>query len=208
MRMTQGTTEQAPFLTDPTGREHSLTNEIVTIGRAVENGIVVTSKRVSREHACVRRDGWRVILEDMGSTNGTFLNEERVLTPVPLHDEDRIKIGDVILTFHDPDITFRDTPFPELEVDATAGVVRVDRRVVSLAPKEFALLAYLYGRLGEVCSKDDIGRAVWPEYHEGVYDYQIENLVRRLRAKLEPDAADPQLLITVRGLGYKLVARG
>ena len=63
-------------------------------------------------------------------------------------------------------------------------------------------------RQGEVCSKDDIGIAVWPEYQEGVYDYQIENLVRRLRAKLEPDSSDPQLLLTVRGLGYKLVMRG
>lgn len=202
------TTEQVPFLTDPTGREHSLTGESITIGRAVENDIVITSKRVSREHACVRRDGWRVMLEDMGSTNGTFLNDERVLSPIALHDEDRIKIGDVTLTFHDPDITFRDTPFPDLEVDVAAGVVRVDRRIVTLAPKEFALLAYLYERQGEVCSKDDIGVAVWPEYREGVYDYQIENLVRRLRAKLEPDCSDPQLLLTVRGLGYKLVTRG
>jgi hypothetical protein len=202
------TTEQVPFLIDPTGREHPMTGETITIGRAVENDIVITSKRVSREHAQVRRDGWRVMLEDMNSTNGTFLNDERVLTPVELRDEDRIKIGDVILTFHDPDITFRDTPFPELEVDVAAGVVRVDRRMVALAAKEFALLAYLHERQGQVCSKDDIGNAVWPEYHEGVYDYQIENLVRRLRSKLEPDPADPQLLLTVRGLGYKLITRG
>ena len=200
--------EQVPYLTDPTGREHPLTSEQITIGRAVECDIVVTSKRVSREHSRVRRDGWRVMLEDLGSTNGTFLNDERIMSSTALHDEDRIKIGDVILTFHDPDITFRDTPFPELEVDVAAGVVRVDRRIVTLAPKEFALLAYLYERQGEVCSKDDIGVAVWPEYQEGVYDYQIENLVRRLRAKLEPDSSDPQLLLTVRGLGYKLVMRG
>jgi DNA-binding response OmpR family regulator len=204
----EATTEQVPFLTDPTGREHPLTGDVITIGRAVENIIVVTSKRVSREHAQVRRDGWRVILEDMGSTNGTFLNDERVLTPVELRDEDRIQIGDVVLTFHDPDTTFRDTPFPELEVDVAAGVVRVDRRAVALAAKEFALLAYLYERRGQVCSKDDIGNAVWPEYQEGVYDYQIENLVRRLRAKLEHDPGDPQLLLTVRGLGYKLVVHG
>ena len=56
-----------------------------------------------------------------------------------------------------------------------------------------------------MCSKDDIGKAVWPEYQEGIYDYQIENLVRRLRARLEPDPSNAQLLITVRGLGYKLV---
>jgi hypothetical protein len=208
MATTKSTAEQVPFLTDPTGREHSLTGDAITIGRAVENDIVITSKRVSREHARVRREGWRVMLEDMNSTNGTFLNDERVLSPAALHDGDRITIGDVTFVFHDPDITFRDTSFPELAVNVTAGVVRVDRRVITLSAKEFALLAYLYERRGEVCSKDDIGIAVWPEYQEGVYDYQIENLVRRLRAKIEPDPADPQLLLTMRGLGYKLVTRG
>jgi len=201
-------TEQVPSLIDPTGREHPLTGDTITIGRAVENDIVITSKRVSREHAHVRREGWHAILEDLGSTNGTFLNDERVLTPMELHDKDRIMIGDVILIFHDPDITYRDTPFPELEVNVAAGVVRVERRVVELSAKEFALLVYLHERHGEVCSKDDIGNAVWPEYQEGVYDYQIENLVSRLRSKLEPDPANPQLLVTVRGLGYKLVTRG
>ena len=199
--------EQVPCLTDPTGQEHPLTGDVITIGRAIENDVVITSKRVSREHVRVRREGWRAILEDLGSTNGTFLNNERVLTPMELHDGDCITIGDVTLTFHDPDITYRDTPFPELELDLAAGVVRVDRHLVELAPKEFALLGYLYERAGQVCSKDAIGDAVWPEYHEGVYDYQVENLIRRLRAKLEPDSANPQLLLTVRGLGYKLVVR-
>jgi hypothetical protein len=201
-------TEQIPVLTDPTGREHPLTGEIITIGRVVESDIVITSRRVSREHACVRREGRRAMLEDLGSTNGTFLNDERVLAPAVLHEGDRIQIGDVTLVFHDPDITFRDTPFPELELDVAAGLVRVDRHVVTLAPKEFTLLAYLYERSGQVCTKDDIGSAVWPEYQEGIYDYQIENLVRRLRSKLEPDPANPQLLLTLRGLGYKLVKRG
>ena len=206
--MTETTTRQVPFLTDPTGREHPLTGEAITIGRAVENDVVITSKRVSREHARVRCEGRRVMLEDLGSTNGTFLNDERVLTPVQLRDEDRIKIGDVTLIFHDPDITFRDTPFPELELDVAAGVARVDRRLVGLSAKEFALLVHLYEHRGHVCSKDDIGNAVWPEYQEGVYDYQVENLVRRLRSKLEPDPANPQLLLTMRGLGYKLIAHG
>ncbi|HZE16943.1 MAG TPA: FHA domain-containing protein [Mycobacterium sp.] len=200
--------DSAPFLTDPTGREHQLSAEETTVGRAVENDIVITSRRVSREHARLRREGRRVVLIDSGSTNGTFLNDERILSPVDLRDGDSISIGDVILTFHDPESTFLDTPFPKLELDSGAGVVRVDRRVISLSPKEFALLSYLYEHRGRVCSKDDIGSAVWPEYHEGVYDYQIENLVRRLRTRIERDPADPQLLLTVRGLGYKLVAAG
>jgi len=200
-------TESIPFLTDPTGREHTLANETTTIGRTIENDVVITSRRVSRVHAHVQRQGQRVILADLGSTNGTFLNDERVLAPVELRDGDSISVGGVALTYHDPESTYLETPFPELEVDVAAGIVRVNRRAVTLSPKEFALLAYLYGHRGQVCSKDDIGDVVWPEYHEGVYDYQIENLVRRLRARIEPDPANPQLLLTARGMGYKLVAR-
>jgi pSer/pThr/pTyr-binding forkhead associated (FHA) protein len=200
-------TEFVPFFIDPTGREHPIKGDDVVIGRAVENDIVITSKRVSREHARLRHESWKVILEDLESTNGTFLNDERILSPVELRDGDHITVGDVTLVFHDPDVTFRDTVFPELEVDLKAGVVRVDRRVIALSSKEFALLSFLYQRCGQVCSKDDISSAVWPEYRDGVYDYQIENLVRRLRSKLEPNPAEPQLLLTVRGMGYKLVAR-
>jgi DNA-binding response OmpR family regulator len=197
---------RTPFLTDPAGREHVLTEDVVTIGRAVENDLVVTSRRVSREHARLRREGWRVFLEDMRSTNGTFLNGERIHEPVELRDEDRIGVGDVTFVFHDPAITIRETPFPDLDVDAAAGIVRIDRRKVSLSAKEFALLAYLHENRGQVCSKDEIGLAVWPEYDGEVYDYQVENLVHRLRQTVEYDPSEPQLLVTVRGLGYKLVA--
>jgi DNA-binding response OmpR family regulator len=201
-------TDTVPFLRDPTGREHFLTNETTSIGRAVENDIVITNKRVSREHAHIVREGRRVVLHDLGSSNGTFFNGERMLTAVALRDGDRVSIGDVMLDYVDPESTFLETPFPELEVDVAAGMVRVDRRVVTLSPKEFALLSYLFENHGQICSKDDIGAAVWPEYRDGVYDYQIENLVRRLRSRIESNPASPQLLLTARGMGYKLVTRG
>jgi pSer/pThr/pTyr-binding forkhead associated (FHA) protein len=201
-------TPQCAYLIDPVGQEHSLGNLPVQIGRAVENEIVIISKRVSREHVRIWRDGRHIFIEDLGSTNGTFLNDERVLSPVVLRDGDQIVVGDVLFTFHDPDTTTVETPFPELEVNVNAGVVRVNRYVVALSPKEFALLAYLYERRGKVCSKDEIGVAVWKEYQSGVYDYQIENLVRRLRTKIEDDPTNPLLLLTIRGLGYKLVAPG
>jgi len=112
----------------------------------------------------------------------------------------------VTFTFHDPDTTTRESPIPDLELDTSAGLVRVNRKVVALSPKEYLLLAYLYERRGQVCSKDDIGQAVWPEYTGGgIFDYQIENLVRRLRTRIELDPANPQLLFTMRGLGYKLL---
>jgi pSer/pThr/pTyr-binding forkhead associated (FHA) protein len=199
--------EPTPYLTDPAGQEHPLANQATLIGRAVESDIVITSKSVSREHARIRRDGRHWLLEDLGSTNGTFLNDERVLAPARLRDGDRLGVGEVQFIFHDPDTTTRETPFPELDINLSAGVVRVDRRAVELSPKEFGLLAYLYERRGRVCTKDEIGQAVWPEYQEGVYEYQIENLVRRLRTKIEIDPNSPQLLLTMRGLGYKLVTQ-
>jgi pSer/pThr/pTyr-binding forkhead associated (FHA) protein len=205
--MNESTTKQDPFLTDPTGREHSLRNENTVIGRAVDSDIIITSKRVSREHACVRREGWKVILEDLGSTNGTYLNDERLMAPVILRDQDQVKIGDVVFTFHDPDITFNESVFPVLSIDAASGIVRVDRQQVQLSAKEFALLCYLHEHSNEICSKDEIAEAVWPEYQSGVYDYQIENLMRRLRTKLEPDPAEPIMLLTIRGRGYRLIIR-
>lgn len=200
--------EATPFLTDPNKQEHHLESSITTIGRAVENDIVITNKRVSRVHAQIRRDGRHLFLEDQGSSNGTFLNDERLLKSTELRDNDRITIGDVNFIFHDPDTTSVDNPFPNLEVHTAAGIVHVDRKVVSLSPKEYALLIYLYENNGQVCSKDDIGRAVWPEYESGgIFDYQIENLVRRLRTRIEYEPNSPQLLVTVRGRGYKLTTK-
>ena len=202
-----------PYLRDPSKQEHLLEQAITRLGRGVENEIVIVSKRASREHAHIRRDGRRIFLDDLGSTNGTFLNGERVLGSVQLRDGDQIAIGEVMFIFHDPDTTTRETPFPELEVNVEAGVVRLNRRAIQLSPKEFSLLVYLYENRGKVCSKDEIGRTVWSEYKQavwdqsGIYDYQIENLIRRLRTKIENDANSPVLLITVRGLGYKLLGK-
>lgn len=198
--------DPVPYLIDATGKEHQLAAGVSTIGRGVENDIVIVSKRVSREHAHIRREGRKLILEDLGSTNGTFLNDQRVMNPQALRDGDQITIGDTTFTFHDPDTTTRETPFPDLEVDAEAGIVRVNRVPVSLSPKEFALLAYLFKNRGKVCSKEEIGQVVWVEYQEGIFDYQIENLVRRLRTKIELDPNDPVVLLTVRGMGYRLMA--
>jgi DNA-binding response OmpR family regulator len=196
--------DSVPYLTDPFGQEHPLQKASTHMGRALENEIVILDKRSSREHAVILRKGRKVVLEDMKSTNGTTLNGERVRAPVELRDGDTITIGDMVFTFHDPDMTSAETPFPTLEVNLAAGEVRVNRRLIQLSPKEFSLLAFLFEKRGLVRSKDEIGSAVWSEYQAGVFDYQIENLVHRLRVKIEPDPKSPQLVVTKRGLGYKL----
>src|SRR3954464_6130464 len=103
-----------PHLIDELGQEHALETNLTRIGRGVENEIVIVSKLSSREHAAIRRDGRRSFIEDMGSTNGTFLNGERVQGSIPLRDGDQLVIGGLKFTFHDPEMTSRETPFPEL----------------------------------------------------------------------------------------------
>ena len=85
------------------------------------------------------------------------------------------------------------------------GVGERRSRFPTLTNLEYRLLLLLYGRLGKICTKYDVVEAVWGEdYIDEVDDARIEKLVSRLRQKIEPDAANPRYLLTVRGRGYKL----
>ncbi len=70
----------------------------VTIGREKDNHIVLASPLVSRRHAMLRRDKLALNLSDCGSTNGTFMNGQRLISPVMLNYGDHFSIGGVSLT--------------------------------------------------------------------------------------------------------------
>ena len=87
---------------------------------------------------------------------------------------------------------------------SAARVAAVDTKL--LTAKEHRLLLALEARGGEVCEKDDLIRAVWPEdqvFESGVRDDSLAQLVRRLREKIEADAGRPRLILTVPGRGYR-----
>jgi len=69
------------------------------LGRSAEADIVLGDSFSSGRHARLVPHGDALVLEDLGSTNGTFLNGEAVSGPQPLHDGDRIRIGDSEFTF-------------------------------------------------------------------------------------------------------------
>jgi adenylate cyclase len=75
-----------------------------SIGRAPGNVIVLDSQKISRRHAIINvQNIGEFWLIDLGSSNGTFLNNRRVHQPVRLCDHDQIVVGDRIFIFHQPE---------------------------------------------------------------------------------------------------------
>ena len=195
----------APYLTDAANRRFALGAQPMLLGRSEKCAVYIADARASRRHAQIAWDGETSTLTDLDSANGTFLNGRRISAPETLRDGDEIAIASAVFTFHDPDATLRAANMPLLVVDARSGEIWVNRKPVSLSPKEQALFDLLYRNAGKPISKQQIAEAVWPEYAAQVYDYQIESLVKRLREKIEPDPANPVLIVTIHGRGYKLV---
>jgi diguanylate cyclase (GGDEF)-like protein len=85
------------------GEMYKITKDETTIGRGSQADIQVIDEGISRRHASIRLDGDRVSVSDLGSTNGTFLNGDKVTTH-ELHDGDKIQVGSTTIlkfTFHD-----------------------------------------------------------------------------------------------------------
>ncbi|MDQ1360308.1 MAG: hypothetical protein QOJ44_685 [Acidimicrobiaceae bacterium] len=93
--------------------------------------------------------------------------------------------------------------FGDVELIPDAGVVRRAGVEVHCTRTEFRLLCELAENPGKVLSREQLLERVWG------YDYfgdgrLVDVHVRRLRTKVEPDPANPQFILTVRGMGYKL----
>ncbi len=71
----------------------------VVLGRGDRAEIRLEDPFASSQHARIYRQGKILVIEDLGSTNGTYLNEELLESPRPLHPGDSVRIGDSEFTF-------------------------------------------------------------------------------------------------------------
>jgi adenylate cyclase len=96
------------------------------MGRGIESAIVLKDELVSRNHAMIQRmDSGEFYLIDMGSRNGSFVNDRRVSTPICLRDGDRLKIGHADIVFRNPLALAPAAPQPQNDCDATICHLRV-----------------------------------------------------------------------------------
>lgn len=77
---------------------------------------------------------------------------------------------------------------------------------IELTGREFQLLSYMAQNADKIISKERIYEQVWGEY-SSICDNTIMVHIRHLREKIEADPSNPQLLVTIKGLGYKLKKR-
>lgn len=93
------------------GKTFPLEGDIITIGREAGNTIVINDAEVSRKHSQLTLQGGKYVLTDMGSTNGTFVNGQRITGPHVLVPGEVISLGEQItllfesLTQIDPNAT-------------------------------------------------------------------------------------------------------
>lgn len=90
-----------------------------------------------------------------------------------------------------------------VSVDTDRRVVRKDDTAVSLSPKAYELLVALLRRRGAVASRNDLLREVWG-YGAFVVSRTVDTHIAELRRKIEDDAADPKIVMTVWKVGYRI----
>ncbi len=187
-------------------------NRPMVMGREATCDVVIADRQVSRFHARLTPTPEGIILEDLGSKNGTHHNGNALSAPVMLQDGDAVQISFVQeFLFYTSDAT---VPLAEgtgrpgklaMEQKSRRVWVNQQQLVPPLSAQQFKLLWLLYENQGQVLSRSDLVSAVWGEEQAaGVSDQALDALIRRLRDRLGALDAQHQYIDTIRGHGVRL----
>ena len=100
-----------------------LSIEQITLGREAENLIRLTQRNVSRKHAVITRKEDTFDYEDLGSSNGSFLNGQKIEAAVDLKNGDTIQIGDYVLQLYQGDLEqLRENNSPDIDMKTDPGI--------------------------------------------------------------------------------------
>jgi hypothetical protein len=189
-------------------RQVPLDTEPVLIGRDPECTVWLEDEYASRRHALIEPTKIGYVLRDEGSRNGTYVNGRRLESEHLLASGDRVRIGDFTLVFVEVSTLQGQTVFMPRRRDAAIFcdpaarevTIRGEKADLRLSNQEFDLLSLLSARYGQVCTRDELGVAIWGT---GNFEYNmLHRLVHRLKAKLAHVA--PDAVVSIAGIGYKL----
>lgn len=140
--------------------------------------------------------------EDADRLRGLGLGADDYITKPFLPQELLLRLRSVLRR------VYREAPdaarLGDAEIDWGKGLVRRSGVETALTAKEFALLKKLWETRGNIVTMDALCDALWEGPLVG-YENTLMVHIRRLRGKIEADPSHPQHLLTVRGLGYRLV---
>jgi pSer/pThr/pTyr-binding forkhead associated (FHA) protein len=194
----------------PTSRSVvELDDERVTVGKSTGNRISVgDDSAISRRHALLERIGGAWLIRDLGSTNGTTVNGEQVLTERALHNGDEFILGRTRFVFHDSlasaePTTSKVAPRPpkltskeqEVLVElcrplvSGGGAVRVPATVRQIAERMFVGRAAVQAHLGRLYDKFDIDQDGSDRRHELANRAIESGCVSRRDYRDEPEPA-------------------
>ena len=91
-----------------------------------------------------------------------------------------------------------------LEVDTASGVVKKEGKEVFLSALEYRLLLVFVSNPKSIVTRDRLLGELWDAAGEFVTNNTLTVYIKRLREKIEDDPADPKIILTVRGTGYRL----
>jgi len=91
----------------------------------------------------------------------------------------------------------------KIRMDLDRHEVRVNGRLVELTPKEFQILRQFLESPNQLFSRQEMLNKVWGESY-ALEEHALDVHIHSLRQKIEPQPANPKMIITVRGIGYKL----
>ena len=106
---------------DDPSQQIDLLGKVMVIGRHPDCDVVLEYGAVSRQHAHVVQDGTGIWLEDLGSRNGTFVNDHKIEGRYALQDKDRLQIGDCHFVFRESSELTDDTPADREPVEVSRG---------------------------------------------------------------------------------------
>jgi len=189
-----------------------------TVGRDVTCEIMIPDRQVSRRHATFTPSPKGVVLEDLGSKNGTHVNGQVLENSVILKDGDIVQIAFAQqFTFLSSDATLPLEYPAEIKSSVeTPGQLKLEKRsrqvwvrgeeiIPPLSVSQFQLLEILFENQGKVVSRKEIIEKIWGEENAiEVSEQALDALVRRLRDRLATLDRHSSYITTVRGHGLRL----